>query len=82
MYLMYVDESGDTATSQEKGSKTLVLTGCIMQENDKLPIETKLREIKNHYYFNPDVEIKSNFLRYANPDIADKESPITDLSCF
>ena len=73
---MYVDESGDTATEQEGGSRFLTLGGCIMGEKDKLPIEIKLRNIKTKYYFNPDVEIKSNFLRYANPDITDVDSPI------
>ncbi|OGN09582.1 MAG: hypothetical protein A3J46_02375 [Candidatus Yanofskybacteria bacterium RIFCSPHIGHO2_02_FULL_41_11] len=66
---MYIDESGNTATMQEKGSKILVLTGCIIHEDNKKDIEHKFREIKQKYYFNPDVEIKSNYLRYANPDI-------------
>lgn len=76
MYLMYIDESGDTQTFQEDGSKILVLTGCIIDEKDKIDIETRFREIKKKYYFNPNVEIKSNFLRYANPDIPDISSPI------
>lgn len=76
MYLMYIDESGDTITLQEDGSKFLVLLGCIIFENDKLNIESSFRDIKNKYYFDPDIEIKSNFLRYANPDITDKNSPI------
>jgi len=69
MYLMYIDESGNTEPFQENGTKILVLTGCIIDEKDKIGIETKFREIKEKYYFNPDIEIKSNFLRYANPDI-------------
>lgn len=76
MYLMYIDEAGDTATPQEGGSKFLILLGCIIEEKDKLLIETTFREIKNRYYFDPDIEVKSNFLRYANPDITDKFSPI------
>lgn len=78
MYLMYVDESGDTSTLEQGGSKVLIVTGCIINENDKQEIETKLREIKKKYYQNPDIEIKSNFLRYANPGITDpsKSSPM------
>lgn len=76
MYLMYIDESGDTATLQKDGSDFLVLTGCIVHENDKKEIEKQFRAIKQKYYFNPDIEIKSNFLRYANPDIKDINSPI------
>lgn len=78
MYLMYIDESGDTSTLEQNGSKVLVVTGCIIDEKDKQDIEARFREIKKKYYQNPDVEIKSNFLRYANPSIIDpnKESPI------
>lgn len=75
MYLMYIDESGDTIPLSQKGKKFLVLTGCIIQENDIHGIEEKLRGIKRKYYQNSDVEIKSNFLRYANPDLAEN-SPI------
>lgn len=73
---MYIDESGDTATSQAGGSDFLVLAGCIVNESDKIQIEKEFRAIKEKYYYNPEVEIKSNFLRYANPDIIDKYSPI------
>jgi len=78
MYLMYIDESGDTATLQQMGSKILVLTGCIIDEKDKRDIESRFRDIKQKYYRNPDIEIKSNYLRYANPRITDleKSSPI------
>jgi len=78
MYLMYVDESGDTSTLEQDGSKVLVVSGCIIDEKDKQDIEEKFREIKKKYYQNPDIEIKSNFLRYANPNIIDpnKASPI------
>ena len=78
MYLMYIDESGDTSTLEQGGSKVLVVTGCIIDEKDKQDIESKFREIKKKYYQNPDIEIKSNFLRYANPEITDpkKMSPI------
>ncbi len=78
MYLMYIDESGDTSTFEQGGSKDLVVSGCIIDENDKQDIEAKFREIKKKYYQNPDIEIKSNFLRYANPNITDsnKSSPI------
>src|SRR3990167_5594365 len=75
MYLMYIDESGDTIPLSQKGKKFLVLTGCIIQEKDIHGIEEKLRGIKHKYYQNSDIEIKSNFLRYANPDLAES-SPI------
>lgn len=73
---MYIDESGNTATLQEKGSNMLVLTGCIIHEDTKHAVEQQFRDIKQKYYFNPNVEIKSNFLRYANPDIRNIDSPI------
>jgi len=75
---MYIDESGDTSTLEQGGSKFLVVTGCIIDEKNKQEIETKFREIKKRYYQKPDIEIKSNFLRYANPSIIDvnKMSPI------
>lgn len=76
MYLMYIDESGNTQTFQEDGTRILVLTGCIIDEENKIEIETKFRKIKEKYYLDPNIEIKSNFLRYANPDIPDIDSPI------
>ncbi|OGY99693.1 MAG: hypothetical protein A3B13_01415 [Candidatus Liptonbacteria bacterium RIFCSPLOWO2_01_FULL_45_15] len=78
MRILYIDESGDTASFEQGGTKILVLTGCIIDEKDKRDIELKFREIKKRYYQNPDIEIKSNFLRYANPKINDPEktSPI------
>lgn len=76
MYLMYIDESGNTAPLQQNGSKFLVLTGCIINQSEKYDIEVEFRKIKEEFYQNPDVEIKSNFLRYANPDITDITSPI------
>lgn len=75
MYLMYIDESGDTIPLSQKGKKFLVLTGCIIHENNIPKIENKFREIKRKYYQNSDIEIKSNFLRYANPDL-DEYSPL------
>ena len=78
MYLMYIDESGDTITLQQNGSSVLVLTGCIIDEKGKRDIESSFREIKKKYYQNSEIEIKSNYLRYANPKIIDPEkfSPI------
>ena len=78
MYILYIDESGDTAPLQKGGSQVLVLTGCIIDEKDKRDIETKLRVIKRRYYQNEEVEFKSNHIRYANPKITDedKQSPI------
>lgn len=69
MYIMYIDESGDTIPISQKGKKFLVLTGCIINETDRLKIEEDLRIIKRKYFQNEDIEIKSNFLRYANPDL-------------
>lgn len=75
MQLMYIDESGDTSPISQGGKKFLVLTGCIIHENVRVLTETQLRKIKREYYQNPDVEIKSNFLRYANPDLTEN-SPL------
>ena len=72
---MYIDESGDTTDLAKSGSKFLVLTGCIIHENNRVQMEDDMRAIKKKYYQNPDVEIKSNFLRYANPD-TEEHSPI------
>lgn len=72
MHLMYIDESGDTIPLNKKGKKFLVLTGCIFNENKIQKIEEDLRQIKQKFYQNKEVEIKSNFLRYASPDL--KES--------
>ncbi len=71
MYLMYIDESGDTIPLSSAGKKFLVLTGCIIREEDIQDIEKSLRDIKQKYYQNPDIEIKSNFLRYATPDLSE-----------
>jgi len=75
---MYVDESGDTSALEQGGSRVLALSGCIFKESDKQGIEEELRKIKKRYYQDPDIEIKSNYLRYANPSIKDplKKSPI------
>ena len=75
MQIMYIDESGDTLPISQKGKKFLALTGCIVNENDIPNIESKLRNIKTKFFQNPDIEIKSNFLRYANPDLKES-SPI------
>lgn len=75
MYLMYIDESGDTIPLSQKGKKFLVLTGCIFFEKDKIEAEKSFRETKQKYYQNTEIEIKSNFLRYANPDLSEY-SPI------
>lgn len=75
MYLMYIDESGDTIPLTQLGKKFLVLTGAVIHEADIPKIEEKFRKIKNKYYQDPDIEIKSNYLRYANPDLSE-HSPI------
>ena len=75
MYIMYIDESGDTIPLSQKGKKFLVLTGAVINEANILDIETRFRSIKEKYFQDPDIEIKSNFLRYANPDLKE-DSPI------
>lgn len=75
MFIMYIDESGDTIPISQKGKKFLVLTGAVLNEDTILDIETKLRFIKKKYFQDSDIEIKSNFLRYANPDLKE-DSPI------
>ena len=75
MHIMYIDESGDTTPLSQGGKKFLILTGCIIFENDIPKIEEKLRGIKSKFFQNPDTEIKSNFLRYSNPDL-NESSPI------
>lgn len=72
---MYIDESGDTLPLSQKGKKFLALTGCIINESDIPKIESNLRDIKTKFFQNPDIEIKSNFLRYANPNLKES-SPI------
>ncbi len=72
---MYIDESGDTVPISQKGSRFLVLSGCIIKENDIYKIEVDFRNIKEKYFQNPEIEIKSNFLRYANPDLK-QSSPL------
>lgn len=76
VHIMYIDESGDTIPLSQNGKKFLVLTGCVVKANEKIAVEQELRSIKMKYYQNPDIEIKSNFLRYANPDIVDCDSPL------
>jgi len=70
MYLMYIDESGDTIPITQKGNRFLVLTGCVINETQRSAIEIELRSIKKKYFQDEDIEIKSNFLRYANPDVS------------
>lgn len=72
---MYIDESGDTIELSRGGKQFLVLTGCIIHESDRVAVEQALRGIKHEFYQNSDVEIKSNFLRYANPDL-NESSPL------
>ena len=43
MYLMYIDESGDTAPISKEGKKFLVLSGCIIHDTDRVGIETQSR---------------------------------------
>lgn len=72
---MYIDESGDTIPVSQRGKKFLVLTGCVFEEKDISVCEQEFRKIKTKYYQNPDIEVKSNYLRYANPDLSES-SPI------
>jgi len=75
MYLMYIDESGDTVPLSQNGKKFLVLTGGILKEDAVPDIELGLRGIKSRFFQDEDTEIKSNFLRYANPDLPEN-SPL------
>jgi hypothetical protein len=75
MYLFYIDESGDTSPISQKGTQYLVLSGCAIHESDIQLIEKDWRLLKEKYFQNPDIEIKSNFLRYANPDVP-QSSPL------
>ena len=75
MYLMYIDESGATIPLSQGGKKFLVLTGCIIHEEKIQNIEEQFRQIKHTYYQNYDIEIKSNFLRYATPKLTES-SPL------
>lgn len=72
---MYIDESGDTVSLNQGGKHFLVLTGCVIEDKEKVDIEKQFRDIKHKYYQNPEIEVKSNFLRYANPDLL-QTSPI------
>lgn len=72
---MYIDESGDTIPISQDGKKFLVLTGCVFEDQKIKEIEKEFRDIKYKYYCDRDVEIKSNFLRYANPDLTE-DSPL------
>ncbi|MEK7607738.1 MAG: DUF3800 domain-containing protein [Patescibacteria group bacterium] len=76
MKIIYIDESGDTTPISQDGSEFFVLTACIIDESDRQKIEENLRKIKWKFYGDKDVEFKSNYIRYANPDIPDKESPL------
>lgn len=76
MKLLYVDESGDTIPISQGGKKFFVLTGSIIEEQHYLPIQQKLRDIKQKYYGDPDIEFKSNYIRNANPDIPEGKSPL------
>ncbi len=68
---MYIDESGNTMPLSQKGTKFLVLSGTIISEENIQEIEKEFRKIKEKYYQDPDIEIKSNFLRYANPELTE-----------
>lgn len=67
---MYIDESGDTIPLSNGGKKFLVVTGCIIHESSIQKAEQQLRSIKHKFYWDYDIEIKSNFLRNANPEIS------------
>jgi len=66
MYLMYIDEPGDTIPLSQKGKQFLILTGCIIHESKLQDIEKGFRKIKERYYQDAEIEIKSYFLRFTN----------------
>ena len=76
MKLIYIDESGDTISLSQAGSKYFTLTACIIDEKDRQKIEADFRTIKYEFYKDLDIEFKSNFIRYANPDIPNYDSPL------
>ena len=71
MKIMYIDESGDTLPAIDRGKNFFVLTGCVLDEIDLQSTEKSLRSIKSEFFQNPGIEIKSNFLRYANPALSE-----------
>lgn len=75
MKLLYIDESGDTIPISQSGKHYLVLLGAIIDEAEMIAIDKDFRSIKHKYYQEPDIEVKSNFLRYANPDLT-QSSPL------
>lgn len=75
MNILYIDESGDTSPLSADGSKYFILSGCVIREENILDIDKNFRQIKSDFYQDDEIEIKSNFLRYANPDISEN-SPI------
>lgn len=75
MKLIYIDESGDTEIISQGGTHWFVLTACMIAEDDRRKLEDDLREIKHQFYKNKDVEFKSNFIRYAKPDLS-QHSPL------
>ncbi len=75
MKLIYIDESGDTIPLSRDGSKWFALTACLVDESQRMALEHDLRQIKWKYYGDMDIEFKSNYLRYANPDVS-FESPL------
>lgn len=77
MKIMYIDESGDTLTDKDRGKKFFVLVGCVFDEEGLIGTEEVFRKIKTEYFQDPDIEIKSNFIRYANPELS--ESSILKL---
>ena len=76
MHLVYIDESGDTSPISQNGSRYFTLSAFIVDERGRKEIEINLRNIKHEFYQNPDVEFKSNYIRYANPDITSADSPL------
>ncbi len=76
MKLVYIDESGDTTALSQAGTSWFVLSAYIIDEVDRVKVETDLRDIKYEFYKDRDIEFKSNFIRYANPDIPKQESPL------
>lgn len=76
MRLIYIDESGDTIALSQGGSKWFTLSAYIVDEKDRIKIEKDLRAVKYEFYRDKDIEFKSNFVRYANPDITGFESPL------
>ena len=57
---MYIDESGDTIPISQKGKSFLVLTGCIIYENEKNKSDNKIKSKDNSAITNALIRLLSD----------------------